>query len=292
MIYIIYTMIFWIASYPKSGNTWLRILISCYYYTENGLFYENVFKKIGQFPEKMHFTSFEYDKNIVTDTTRLWIKAQEKINDDNKLKFFKTHNAFGALNNNHFTNSKNSIGAIYVVRDPRNVITSLKNHYELNDEQALKWMMNEKNFIYDVEKFKVDGYSDFQFVSSWNTNFKSWKSQKKIPIKIIKYEDLLNETYMVFKDVVEFINMTTNNKQKIDKEKLKNAVNSTLFDKLKDSEQKNGFSEAITSKKDNKKKISFFNLGPKNDWRKILDKDLQIKIGNVFEKEIIELEYK
>ena len=285
-------MIFWIASYPKSGNTWLRILISCYYYTENGLFYENVFKKIGQFPEKMHFTSFEYDKNIVTDTTRLWIKAQEKIKDDNKLKFFKTHNAFGALNNNHFTNSKNSIGAIYVVRDPRNVITSLKNHYELNDEQALKWMMNEKNFIYDVEKFKVDGYSDFQFVSSWNTNFKSWKSQKKIPIKIIKYEDLLNETYMVFKDVVEFINMTTNNKQKIDKEKLKNAVNSTLFDKLKDSEQKNGFSEAITSKKDNKKKISFFNLGPKNDWRKILDKDLQIKIGNVFEKEIIELEYK
>ena len=256
-------MIFWIASYPKSGNTWLRILISCYYYTENGLFYENVFKKIGQFPEKMHFTSFEYDKNIVTDTTRFWIKAQEKINDDNKLKFFKTHNAFGALNNNHFTNSKNSIGAIYVVRDPRNVITSLKNHYELNDEQALKWMMNEKNFIYDVEKFKVDGYSDFQFVSSWNTNFKSWKSQKKIPIKIIKYEDLLNETYMVFKDVVEFINMTTNNKQKIDKEKLKNAVNSTLFDKLKDSEQKNGFSEAITSKKDNKKKISFFNLGPK-----------------------------
>ena len=285
-------MIFWIASYPKSGNTWLRILISCYYYTENGIFYENVFKKIGQFPEKMHFTSFEYDKNIVTDTTRFWIKAQEKINDDNKLKFFKTHNAFGALNNNHFTNSKNSIGAIYVVRDPRNVITSLKNHYELNDEQALKWMMNEKNFIYDVEKFKVDGYSDFQFVSSWNTNFKSWKSQKKIPIKIIKYEDLLNETYMVFKDVVEFINMTTNNKQKIDKEKLKNAVNSTLFDKLKDSEQKNGFSEAITSKKDNKKKISFFNLGPKNDWRKILDKDLQIKIGNVFEKEIIELEYK
>jgi len=285
-------MIFWIASYPKSGNTWLRILISCYYYTENGLFYENVFKKIGQFPEKMHFTSFEYDKNIVTDTTRFWIKAQEKINDDNKLKFFKTHNAFGALNNNHFTNSKNSIGAIYVVRDPRNVITSLKNHYELNDEQALKWMMNEKNFIYDVEKFKVDGYSDFQFVSSWNTNFKSWKSQKKIPIKIIKYEDLLNETYVVFKDVVEFINMTTNNKQKIDKEKLKNAVNSTLFDKLKDSEQKNGFSEAITSKKDNKKKISFFNLGPKNDWRKILDKDLQIKIGNVFEKEIIELEYK
>ena len=285
-------MIFWIASYPKSGNTWLRILISCYYYTENGLFYENVFKKIGQFPEKMYFQNFKYDKNIVADTSKHWIKAQERINNDNKLKFFKTHNAFGALNNNHFTDSKNSIGAIYVVRDPRNIITSLKNHYELNDDQALKWMINEKNFIYDVQKFQENGYSDFQFVSSWTTNLKSWKSQKKIPIKIIKYEDLLNQTYVVFKEVVKFINETTNNKQKIDKDKLKNAVNSTSFDKLKASEKRNGFSEAITSKNDNKKKISFFNLGPKNDWRKILDKELQIKISNIFEKEIIELEYK
>ena len=284
-------MIFWIASYPKSGNTWLRILISCYYYTENGLYYENVFKKIGQFPEKMYFQNFEYDKNIVADTSKFWIKAQEKINNDSKLKFFKTHNAFGALNNNHFTDSKNSIGAIYVVRDPRNIITSLKNHYELNDDKALQWMTNEKNFIYDVQKFKENGYSDFQFVSSWATNLKSWKLQKKIPIKIIKYEDLLKETYVVFKEVIEFINMTTNNKQKLDKDKLKNSVNSTLFDKLKASEKRYGFSEAITSKVDNKKKISFFNLGPKNDWRKILDKDLQIKISNVFEKEIIELQY-
>jgi len=285
-------MIFWIASYPKSGNTWLRILISCYYYTENGIFYENVFKKIGQFPEKMHFQNFEYDKNIVADTSKYWIKAQEKINNDNKLKFFKTHNAFGALNNNHFTDSKNSIGAIYIIRDPRNIITSLKNHYELNDDQALQWMTNEKNFIYDVQKFNENGYSDFQFVSSWATNLKSWKLQKKIPIKIIRYEDLLNKTYVVFKEVVEFINKTTNNKQKIDKDKLKNSVNSTLFDKLKASEKKYGFSEAITSKMDSNKKISFFNLGPKNDWRKILDKELQIKISDVFEKEIIELEYK
>ena len=76
----------------------------------------------------------------------------------------------------------------------------------------------------------MDGYSDFQFVSSWNTNFKSWKVQKKIPIKFIKYEDLLNQTYFVFKEVVEFINRTTNNNEKINKIKLKNSVNSTFFD--------------------------------------------------------------
>ena len=283
-------MIFWIASYPKSGNTWLRALISSYYYSEDGVFHEKIIKNIGQFPEKKHFTSFNYDPKVVTDTTRFWIKAQEKINEDKKLRFFKTHNAFGVLNNQNFTNKENSIGCIYIIRDPRNIITSLKNHYELDDDSALKWMTRENNFIYDVEKLDRDGYSDFQFISSWATNYKSWKVQKKIPIKIIKYEDLLNKTYAVFMDVVKFINETTNNKEKISKDKLKNSVNSTLFDKLKNNEEKHGFSEAIQSKKENKK-IPFFHLGPKNDWRKILDEDLKKKLNNVFEKNLIELSY-
>ena len=283
-------MIFWIASYPKSGNTWLRALISSYYFSEDGVFHEKIIKNIGQFPEKKHFTSFNYDPKVVTDTTRFWIKAQEKINEDKKLRFFKTHNVFGTLNNQNFTNKENSIGCIYIIRDPRNVITSLKNHYELDDDSALKWMTRENNFIYDVEKLDRDGYSDFQFISSWATNYKSWKVQKKIPIKIIKYEDLLNKTYAVFMDVVKFINETTNNKEKISKDKLKNSVNSTLFDKLKNNEEKHGFSEAIQSKKENKK-IPFFHLGPKNDWRRILDEDFKKKLNNVFEKNLIELLY-
>ena len=68
----------------------------------------------------------------------------------------------------------------------------------MNDDEALKWMTNSKKFIYDVEKVKKDGYSDFQFISSWNMNYKSWKIQKEIPVKIIRYEDLLKETYVVF----------------------------------------------------------------------------------------------
>jgi len=283
-------MIFWIASYPKSGNTWLRALISSYYYSEDGVFHEKIIKNIGQFPEKKHFTSFNYDPKVVTDTTRFWIKAQEKINEDKKLRFFKTHNVFGTLNNQNFTNKENSIGCIYIIRDPRNIITSLKNHYELDDDSALKWMTRENNFIYDVEKLDRDGYSDFQFISSWATNYKSWKVQKKIPIKIIKYEDLLNKTYAVFMDVVKFINEKTNNKDKISKDKLKNSVNSTLFDKLKNNEEKYGFSEAIQSKKENKK-IPFFHLGPKNDWRRILDEDFKKKLNSVFEKNLIELSY-
>jgi len=281
-------MIFWIASYPKSGNTWLRALISSYFYSQDGFYNETNIKKIDQFPQKNYFTSFDYNKKLVTDTSRFWIKAQEKINSDKKLKFFKTHNAFGALNNNSFTNKNNSIGCLYVIRDPRNIFTSLKNHYELNDDQAINWMMNEKQYIFD--NFDEDFYSNFQFISSWQTNYKSWWVQKQIPIKIIKYEDLLTKTYIVFKDVIEFINKTIKSSDKVNIKKLKNSVQSTTFDKLKNIEKEKGFSEAVTSK-NSKDKIPFFFLGPKNNWNKILSEDLKIKLHSNFEKNLKELSY-
>ena len=256
-----------------------------------GFFDENVLKYIGQFPQKIFFKGFNYDPKILTDTTKFWIKAQEKINKDKKIRFFKTHNIFGSINNFHFTNRDNSIGCIYVVRDPRNVITSLKNFYEMNDNQAFKFITSKSQYIYDVHKFAEDGYSDFQFIGSWETNYESWKSQKRIPVKIIRYEDLFNQTYAVVNEVISFINQTTNNKEKISKNKIKNAVSSTLFSKLKEKEKKEGFSEAPKSRVGDTK-IPFFNLGPDNDWKKILDKDQQTKLTDMFKEDLIELGYK
>ena len=284
-------MILWIASYPKSGNTWLRALISSYYYSKDGVFNESLLPKIDQFPTKKYFRKFKFDQNKIGDTCQYWIKAQEEINKDKKIKFFKTHNAFGKINNYDFTNKENSLGCIYIVRDPRNVITSVKNHYELDDDKALKWMTNDKQFLYDVEKVKDSGFSDFQFISSWNLNYKSWKIQKKIPLKLVKYEDLLNETYTVFMDILKFVNKITNNAEKINKIKVKTALNTTVFEKLKQNEEDIGFSESIPSQYNKDKKISFFNLGPKNDWRKILNKDTKIKLDNFFKNELKELSY-
>ena len=142
-----------------------------------------------------------------------------------------------------------------------------------------------------MHKIKEDGYSNFQFISSWSMNYKSWNIQKKIPIKIIKYEDLLKETFFVFKGIVEFINKTLNIKEKINNDKLKNSVNSTYFDTLKKEEKKSGFVEAVPSKKDGEK-IPFFNLGPENDWKKILDVDRQTRLTDVFKEDLIDLGYK
>ena len=284
-------MIFWIASYPKSGNTWLRTLLSTYYYSSDGVYDEKLLKNIDQFPTKKYLLDFEYNKKIIGDTCKHWIRSQEKINIDKKLRFLKTHNAFGKVNNFDFTNSENSIGCLYIVRDPRNVFTSVKNHYELDNDKAIKWMTNEKQFIYDVQNFDDVGFSDFQFISSWSLNYKSWKVQKKVPTKFIRYEDLSERTFFLLKEIIQFINKVTSNNEKIDLSKLKKAINSTSFEKLKEKEKTDGFSEAIPSKKEKNKKIPFFNLGPKNNWKNLLDEDLKLKLNDLFKKDLKDLSY-
>ena len=281
-------MIFWIASYPKSGNTWLRALISSYFFSKDGNFSKEIIKNIDQFPEKIHFQSFDYDPKNITDTTKFWIKAQEKINNDKKIRFFKTHNVFGKINNQPFTDKKNSIACIYIVRDPRNVITSLKNHYELSYSEAFDFITNERRYIYD--QHKIDDFSDFQFIGSWKTNFQSWNYQKEIPMKLVKYENLLSDTYSTSLEIIQFVDKIMKNNEGIDKKKLKNAINSTSFEKLKKEETIKGFSEAILSKQKNKK-IPFFYLGPENDWKKILDEKIQTKLSETFKDNLKELLY-
>ena len=223
-------MIFWIASYPKSGNTWVRSLLSSYYYTNDGIFNQKLLANIEQFPQKKYFANFKYNPSLVGDTAKHWIKAQEKINLDNKIRFLKTHNSLSVINGFQFTDPKNTIGCIYVIRDPRNVITSIKNHFELNNEEALKFMMNEKKFTYDFHSVK--DYSDFQFISSWENNYKSWKNQSLIPVKFIKYEDLIDKTFIIFKEIVEFINKLSNVENKFNKKKALNSVRTTSFNNL------------------------------------------------------------
>ena len=281
-------MIFWIASYPKSGNTWLRALLSSYYYSTNGFFTQNLLEEIRQFPEKNYFYNFNYNPKIVTETSKFWIKAQEKINSDNKLRFFKTHNILGAIENNNFTNKQNSIGSIYIVRDPRNVITSIQNHYELNIDEALKFMLSEKKYIYDYHK--KNDYSDFQFISSWEKNYQSWTKQDIIPNKIIKYEDLNNKTFDTFKEIIEFIEITTGRKKDFNRIRAMNSIQSTSFDKMSQIEKKQGFLESVLSK-NHPKKIPFFYLGPKNNWKNIFDQKYQEKLNSIFKVNLKELNY-
>ena len=119
-------MIFWIASYPKSGNTWLRALLSSYYFSEDGTFNQKYLKMIDQFPQKSYFKSFNYNPKIVSDTSQFWIKAQEKINENNKLEQAKLTIENIKKLNIEFSKEADEKGQLYGAISKKEILNFLK----------------------------------------------------------------------------------------------------------------------------------------------------------------------
>ena len=87
--------------------------------------------------------------NDSNELLKNYIKSQEYINERAPLILLKTHSSMFNMNNYKFTDLNNSLGVIYIVRDPRNVVTSIKNHFSKNDyTEALKFITNENNYKY------------------------------------------------------------------------------------------------------------------------------------------------
>ena len=280
-------MIIWIASYPKSGNTWLRSLLSTYYFTKDGNFNFQILNNIKSFPSSSYFEKYSDNFSEPESTAKYWISEQRSMNLDKRIKFLKTHNALCKIDGHSFTDENNSIGAIHIVRDPRNVLTSLSNHYQIKKSDALEFMLQERKAI--VEK-KDNRYLGFNPLFSWSIHEKSWSECNKFPVLTIRYEDLQLETFVTFKKVISFISKLTNKKNSFKREKAKKTISSCEFNKLKKMENEVGFNEAISSKLTGEK-IKFFNLGKDNDYKKLLGKDLIEKMNSLFKEQIKKYEY-
>jgi len=279
-------MIVWLASYPKSGNTLLRSLLSSYFFSNDGDFKFNHLYKISQFPAVHHFTSLGINVSDENEVFKNFINAQNLINKQNKsLKFFKTHSALCKMNDCNFTDLKNTLGVIYIVRDPRNVVTSYAHHYNLNINEATDALLDKSSFLVKTEK------NCKAFMGSWDFNYNSWKKfELKKKYLLIKYEDLVNKKKNTLLKIFRFLESLGASKFKIDMVKLNKAIKSTEFDKMKDLEKKEIFYEGVLDVKTGKRKV-FFNLGPKNDWRRILDQKNKDKIEKFFKNEMTELGY-
>ena len=276
-------MIIWIASYPKSGNTWLRSIITSLLYTTDGIFDFKLIKKIKQFPTRNQFQEFTKNFNDINEISKFWLLAQDKINLTEEIKFFKTHNLNCAVNKNSFTNKSYTLGTIYVVRDPRNLVNSIKNHYNKgNDEEAKNFLISKKI----LSRVPKDNEADIAtLLGSWSDHYNFW-TKRNSNLLLIKYEDLILDTKKELERIIYLKQFMT---VKINPEKIKNILSTTSFDHLKNLENKGLFNENVYDSKKNK--IRFFNKGPSNDWTKVLDKNIQEDIEMVFDKEMKELGY-
>ena len=277
-------MIIWLASYPKSGNTWLRLFISSILFSSDGNVNFDIIKKIDQYPRKKFFEDFLSNYKDINEIKKNWIPSQDLINLDNKIKIIKTHHMNCKVDNYNFTNSDNTLGVIYIVRDPRNVITSIMHHFHKSSYQAAKeTMFEEKNLI----GIKKDNDKMPTIIGSWKTNYLSWKKIKK-NFLLIKYENLLNDTENEFKKIKYYLSEKLNTN--CCDEKFKNAIETNSFNNLKKQEKLYGFEESVKNLSTLEKK-NFFLLGHKNNWKDLLDENIRLEIENKFKKEMSELGY-
>ncbi len=278
--------IFWISSYPKSGNTLVRAIISALFFSKNGIFQFNQLKHTSQFEKrdtlnlikKINEEDFlKLDQLKILSKYWLTLQKKENMKIDKGFGFVKSHSSYVAISNNWFTNSNNTAGYIYVVRDPRDIAISWSKHANLTYDESIDFMLNFNSCIEwaQTKSELPEHIKPRAFLSSWDEHVLSWTNNNlEVPKLILKYEDLVYKKEEVVNTIVEFFRKKFKFTFSLSNEKINNIISSTSFEELKSQENKHGFLEAISG--------SFFRKGKKNQWKSELSVKQIMKLENKF----------
>ena len=279
-------MIIWLASYPKSGNTWVRSMLTALIYTNDGKFNFDLLDKIKQFPSQIFFKDLTNRYDDVDEIAKNWETAQDLINLNKEVKFLKTHHLKCKIGENNFTSQRNTLATIYIVRDPRNLVNSISNHYSKSLEESKKFLMTPR-YLYGFKKNGDVKKNDIKtLLGTWSQHYNFWKTNNTNYL-LIRYEDLIKDTNSSLNKIIVFLKKYIN--IEVNDEKIKNILNTTNFQYLKNLENEGKFNENAFENINTKK--TFFYLGPKNNWKNNLDEKMKKEIENELNKEMSELGY-
>ncbi len=255
----------WIASYPKSGNTWLRCLLEAY--RRNGKLDIN----------DMRITSSDGGATIVQGVSPVPL-AGLGFRGDMMLRPAALLNLFARLSapiwiKTHFANIQPdglphcippdfTKRAVYIVRDPRAVFLSFSRFFGMSLKASAEAMANDEFRIGGTERHSL------QLISSWSNHVASWFGEKAFPKHVVKYEDLLEDAAKELTEVLTFL------EEDVDEAVVKRAVTAASISRLKKTEEKDGFHENLIAERG-----GFFNgdtswkeeLGPK--WIARIEED-------------------
>ncbi len=250
--------ILWLASYPKSGNTWTRNFLHNLLNILEGVDEEE--QNINKMNELTFWeiSGHLYEKQLgkpITECTREEIAAvRPKVQEDlaNKvdgLALVKTHHAL-VMNRGHpLINFEVTAGAVYIVRNPLDVAVSLANHIGGTIDEAINWMAKVgmetamgENAVYEV-------------YSAWSEHVESWTRKPHEAIYVMRYEDMLDSPTQTFRALAGHLLLNPSESE------LNLAIERSSFDKLKKQEEEGGFAEKP------KKAEVFFRSGRAGDWR-------------------------
>ncbi len=255
--------IIWLASFPKSGNTWTRNFL----HNLIGLMSEdlgdtrdiNAMNKltqweVGEAPYRkllgkpVKECSFEEIAAV-----RPQVQSDIAMNTDG-LVLMKTHHALVMDRGYPVINMAATAGAIYIVRNPLDVAISFQHHSSITLDESIKRIC-QRNLQTGLSKGSVH-----EIYGSWAQNVDSWTRKPNRAIYVMRYEDMLTKPQTIFADLARHLLMSPS------KEELKAAIKRSSFEQLQKQEEKEGFREKP------KKAEKFFRAGKSDQWKEILSR--------------------
>lgn len=258
--------IIWLASYPKSGNTWMRIfLLNLLRDKDEPL---DINKMASLSPIDAGRVWYEPDARAPLDRlpepelaklVPLGHKRITALRPDPIL--VKTHNFFGSWHGVPLHTPAVSAGAIYVVRNPLDVAGSVYGHFGMSDlDRAIAYIANENMGA------RLSAERMPEFYRSWSGHVRSWTEKPSPKILVVRYEDLVSSPEKEFARVVRFLGIPA------EQAKIARAIRFASFDQLKKQESERGFVEKPDGA------ASFFREGRSGGWQERLSPEQVARI--------------
>lgn len=252
----------WISSYPKSGNTWLRILLDSVLLYDGNSVDINQIKTAGRrIINRQSFDQFlEFESGELTPEEIIFYKQKYYL--DYGLKatedvFVKTHEANWKINNKLYLIPEEVTKlSIYMVRNPLDIVTSLATYFNVTTDQAIEVLANPDYTLFGHNQGIRQNVP--VKVGDWSFNISSWLNSKELPLVLIKYEDLLDKPVEVLSKLLQSMNKPVNH------DVIRKAVENHRFERLAKQEMSQGFIERP------RKTDKFFRKGKSESWKEEL----------------------
>ncbi|MBV6634039.1 MAG: sulfotransferase domain-containing protein [Alphaproteobacteria bacterium] len=246
--------ILWLASYPKSGNTWTRAFLA------------NLFMNQPQPVAINKLTNFAYAEYRLEFYEQVTRKKRDQLTDEelNQARpavqqliaasspntiFVKTHSAMGFTNDVPTIEPSATEGGIYIVRNPLDVCVSYAHHVGVDYDQAISAMGSSDNQLSTTDTLA------FNVLGSWSDHVKSWADAEGMNRVVLRYEDMHRQPAKAFGKLVKFLQLPKN------QDRLERAIRFSSFKELSGQESQSGFIEK------SKKADKFFRQGKMGGWR-------------------------
>lgn len=256
--------VIWLASYPKSGNTWTRAFLSALL----GTLDVNI-NGLGSITIASAALPFEFATGVrVSDLTEDEIEclrpaAHQFLADKRNDKYFlKVHDAYIYTRDNvPLFPSAATFGAIYLIRNPLDVAISWANHTGVSIQESIN-QLNDPKFCVSVRNPGGTISNQLrQKLFNWGAHVESWINAKEIRTHIVRYEDIKKNAVKEFTALVRFAELDKT------EEDIISAEEQCRFEKLKKQEEESGFRERL------KTSGKFFNRGTSGYWREELTEE-------------------